>query len=589
MASKHLGAVALPARRVRASVALPSFWTTGRIAICVVAVGLTGLWMQLDSVPPSYDQSHYLDITLHYLRGFSADGLGGLHDAMVSPLNDPGRAPLYSLLMVPFFAAFGASVNSGLALNLVLWPVLLLSVAEIGRILFDRRVGLLAMFLTGAIPLLIGLSHEALQDFLLATLATLAILLLLLSRGFERTAVSACVGFVIGLGWLTKVTFPVLIAGPLVLCLFSGSRVFRSEEGHSDTGGLALRRLRNVAIAAAISLAMAGSWYVENWGPTLDYIDYSTTGEGTLGLQRPLLNFTLDGVNRDLSWVVALGALVAGSAVLVQWVRRWRGRGLSIAGPAFYRGVFLASWILVPYFVIGFSRNPEFRYMAGSMPAIAVLTAGLVMSIRHRLLRTSVLAVLCGACAFQVTALTTRVRIPGLPDQVSVGTPIGDAVLPLSSQSIGFARRPLREDHTTPILDYIESRSRSGSGLQPRVIGVLQPHRSINPNTLNWLADVRDDPFTFVDERAGPGLRERLLQRDFIVYIEPPPWAIRGRSRDRHTLLTQRSASAVMNDELFALFQASQKSFAVPDLEAGVRDLKASEAPRVQVLQRSSP
>jgi 4-amino-4-deoxy-L-arabinose transferase-like glycosyltransferase len=588
MAGKHSGTTTLPSRN-RAPLALPSWWTTGRIAICVVAVGLAALWMHLDDVPPSYDQSHYLDVTLHYLRGFDAAGLRGLHGAMVSPLNDPGRAPLYSLLMMPFFAVFGASLNSGLALNLVLWPVLLLSVAEIGRILFDRRVGLLAMFLTAAVPLMIGLSHEALQDFLLATLATLAIVLLLRSRAFESTAVSVCLGFVIGLGWLTKVTFPALIAGPLVLCLFSMTERVRREAQRAETRPLVRRRLLNVATAAVITLAMAAAWYAQNWKPTLDYIHYSTTGEGTLGLQQPFLTFTLGGLNQDLSWVLVLGALAAAAAVLVEWVRRNRGQRISIPGPALYRGGFLATWIVVPYLIVGLSRNPEFRYMASSIPAIAVVTAGLVMSIRCRLLRNSITAAVCTACALQVAALTTRIDPPGLPDQLSVATPIGDAILPLSSESLGFARLPSRQDSATPILEYLESRSHSPAGLQPRVIGVLQPHRSINPNTLNWLADERDDPFTFVDQRAGPGLRERLLQCDFIVYIKPPPSVTQGHSRDRGDLLTQRSASAAMNDDLFALFQGPLKSFAAPVLDAGAHSARAAQTPRARVLERSAP
>ena len=65
--------------------------------------------------------------------------------------------------------------------------MLYFSAGEIAWIIFRSWVArLLTIFLVATMPLMVGLFHTVLQDFLLVTLATLSLLLLLKSEGFQR-------------------------------------------------------------------------------------------------------------------------------------------------------------------------------------------------------------------------------------------------------------------------------------------------------------------------------------------------------------------------------------------------------------------
>jgi hypothetical protein len=531
-------------------------------------MSLTALWIKVDRLPPAWDQSHYLDLALDLVKGFEEHGLRGLGHEVLTV--DPQRAPLLPLALVPFFLLFGGSPQSGLLLNLLLWPILLLSVGEIASRLVDRRAGLLAMVVAATTPLIVGLSQQVLVEFLLISLTTLAVLLLLAVRDFADTRASILLGLVAGAGWLTKVTFPALIVGPIVVTACC-TMVAVTREARSGRTGPALRRTRNAAIALLLGTALPVCWYSQHWASTLQYFHDATANTGAYGPTQPLrleaiACFTLGLINYHLSWVFALCGLAALALVLAG-----RASGASRRAPResagdLRRTVFLGSWVAAPYVAVATAHNQDPRFVAAAMPGVAVILSGLAVAIRWTAPRRLIVAAICVGGAVPIL-LTILPPIGGLPDRISVATPFGPAALSVDAPAIGYYRRPEPTDDAMPIIEYLEAASRGAGGLAVRKVAIVQEHSSVNPNTFSYLAHLRGDPFTFDDphgDRAhADGLRAELERHDFALYIRP-----RRDPSSRRTppdFFNQQTASSVLGDELFSLFPRAAKSFPLVD------------------------
>ncbi len=157
-------------------------------------------------------------------------------------------------------------------LNLILAPVLYLSAGQITMHLFRSwQARLLTILLVATMPLMVGLFHNTLQDFPLATFTADILLLLLKSELFQRRAISLLLGLTLGLGTLTKVTFPMLVAGPLLLVLgYIAFSAWRAREAGDRATRVDLCAVAiNLAAAAIVYLALVLPWYLSNLSATI--------------------------------------------------------------------------------------------------------------------------------------------------------------------------------------------------------------------------------------------------------------------------------------------------------------------------------
>ena len=70
--------------------------------VTLISIGFSAAWIAMDHVAPSFDQSHYLDLTTRYVRTARTDGLVSALRAVYDV--DPSHAPLYPVAMAPFLA-----------------------------------------------------------------------------------------------------------------------------------------------------------------------------------------------------------------------------------------------------------------------------------------------------------------------------------------------------------------------------------------------------------------------------------------------------------------------------------------------------
>jgi hypothetical protein len=557
-------------------------WFAVRVAVGAAAVNTT--WVLLDRSTPSFDQASYLTVAIQYNQAVDAGGLDALPDTMTAL--DPARGPLYVLLLMPVMAVLGNDQASGLWLNALIAPVLYVAAGEVGwRLTRSWLVRLLAILLVAGTPILVGLQHDTLVDFLLAALAALSVWGLLVSDHFLRRWPMVGAGVAMGLGTLTKVTFPAFVVGPAVVSLLWALTSLRGAEDGKQVG----RRCANLAIALALYLVIVLPWYLPHLDATREYIKSTTGGALAAGAgpENPLtwhnlVSFNLAVFNQHLSWLLVL----AGVVVLLAHVPTFGRHVRSPGGDFWWRLAWLATWIAVPYVLLMTGSNQDVRLMAPAFVGIAVALAAGLGTLRPAPLRIGLAVATCAALAFQTANRVVPLGpgwLPATADVVVgdqyVGTPIA------SSSPLGYERLP-RRDRATPVIDWIEERAdRDAEGRPTGVVCLLAAYPFINNNTFRYLNLAHEDTFQMSDVRIGPGGEDQLAADlstcDFALYVPPVD------DRDaRLEIVNDPFAANHMTPRLFDIFDGPSKKFPMGEQSRARSDAWPPDTSEVEVLSQ---
>jgi 4-amino-4-deoxy-L-arabinose transferase-like glycosyltransferase len=544
---------------------------TGRRAgllLAIVAALFNGIWILLDHSVPSWDQSHYLDVAWQYKQALDINGvhslLGTIHNL------DPSRGPLFPVLLFPLSYIFGSGPRSAMALNFLMAIVLYFSAGEIAAIVFRNwRARLLAIVVVAMTPILVGLYHQVLQDFLMATLATLSILLLMKSELFSRRWVCVALGVTMGLGTLAKVTFPAFVIGPLVIIAAQTLVHLRHSHKAGDSGPTK-RVVINLILALAVFAVLAAPWYITNFGPTREYIEWTTEPGLGVGPENPftahaVIYFTSTVITGNISWVIGFAGLIA-AVLCVPNIRDWIRRRPVDWQRAADLGCLL-TLILIPYLSVAFAHNQDVRLMAPGVVGVGILVAGAVAAIRWRGARIVLATVLTLALVYQTANRITDLHPDFLPEKISFGIGADEAWIPLTSEPIGYEVLP-RPDYGAPILSYIESLAREPDGsVGAANVCLLESEPIINGNSIKFLADERGDPFTITEVPVVPGpdrqaeLAKSLKTCDYALYVKQAP--ITADTNERLAVVNASVAARFMTPEMLRIFGGPRKRFYV--------------------------
>jgi hypothetical protein len=208
-------------------------------------------WTLLDRTPPPWDPADHINTAYDYYRALAHLDLPSLaYDFFVAPHY---YAPLVHLLIALAFLAFGASRLSAAAVNLASLAVLLISVEWLGRRIFGGAqswVGVLAALLAACYHFPAWLLHDNFLDHPLMAITAASMALLVRAGDFSKARYAAIFGVAAGLGMLTKQTFAFFLALP---SLYVAAQVVRRRDR---------RAILNLAMAAAIAIALAAIWYI---------------------------------------------------------------------------------------------------------------------------------------------------------------------------------------------------------------------------------------------------------------------------------------------------------------------------------------
>lgn len=391
---------------------------------------LLGLWLRRDTRPPAWDQSVHLMSAWRYKEAAAHGNIGALLHTRTSPGHPPYPPAVHYLMGAGLSLAesLGWSVEDGAVFvsQLFFLGLLILGSYVLAAHFWGPPSGLAAAALASFAPPVQSMAHQPLADLGLVATVVFSYALWVRSDGFTRFRWSLGLGVALGVGCLTKWTFPTYI-----LPIF-GSAVYRFFRN---------KNARNILWAGGIAVLLVVPWYLIN----LPILLPKLIRVAGLGAQEgDPSGTTLAGwfwYGRS-TWTFWGGPLVLGGLAGVAWgfFRRMKSAPILIA------------WFLISYGVWSLVSNKDPRYLAPAAVVLPIAWAALPFRLPH-----------LGAL---LTALWATWAV-------------------FSSQPRPWMDRPVTE--SWPIEDIVHKAvSLQEERAGPSVLTLVANHEALNGPTLTW-------------------------------------------------------------------------------------------------------
>jgi Dolichyl-phosphate-mannose-protein mannosyltransferase len=317
---------------------------------------MTVVWLRLDRSPPAWDDGYYLTNSLVMYDALTSGGLAGYGKTFLTVMGL--KPPLIAVLPTPIYLIFGRKTHAALSVNLAGLVFTFWALYRLGSRYVSRRVGLLAVFIAGGIPLLHGFSRWYLVECGLTAIVCVVICLSAEWNDGGRLWKSVLLGVLCGLGLLMKLSFPVYVLIPILFFTLKDSR--------------AALRPRTLMAFAAPAAAVVLPWYLFHFRQTLavalkagsaETAKVYSTGDVFSGREIWRYLGNLSNASPTL-YFAALPILLLAF-----------GR---IVGPSGKRGLLLCGLWGSPLLVLTLSHYRDLRYAAPLLPALALALAILV-------------------------------------------------------------------------------------------------------------------------------------------------------------------------------------------------------------------
>ncbi len=346
--------------------------------LCLLLVNIR--WLKLNTQIPSYDPSWYLENSQVMYHSLTERGLAGFWQAYTNAFRI--KAPLISVLPIPFYLIFGNTLKVSYLPNLLFLIVFNIYLFRLVNLLTkNKNTALLACFFTSTFPLVVAASREIMVEYFTMTLAVVFLYYLFLNRDFQSRKYNIILGLLLGIGLLFKVLFPLYIALPAFYVLYLA---LKEKKDFRDK-----KIWRSVGLILLVGLALAATWYWKNilyigyfvWQASFGVLAKDYVISGTFFEQ--IKAFKLLFINYGLS--VYYTALLVLSAIpfLVKKIKdkqeifTFCAKGASASGGNFW---FLLFWFLpIIFFFIGV--NKTLRFLTPFLPVLGIVLAIFVVKI----------------------------------------------------------------------------------------------------------------------------------------------------------------------------------------------------------------
>ncbi len=417
------------------------------------------IWMVLDNRPPAWDQGGHLRYTFHYWQVLSS----GSENWWIDLLNvEPFYPPFFHLSLIPFSLLFGFTLDTAIIANSLYLTIAILSTYGVGRLLYNRPVGIIAGFLISCYPFMINMSRDYIISVMLTSMVTLAYYLFLKSRSFECKTFTLLFSIVYACGLMIKWTFLIYTLPAVLAGLFSGTlplgkrirqcfyytgMVFSllvlplliyisGEIGRFlllaellligvlvkkySTELISPQKLLNLIALTCISVLICFPWYAHNLiNISIGMSKFAFPTDilkGSMDWNLPIWGFYLEMAERQMGMPLFL--LFVFSFISLLFKKSTLNRVILV-------------WAILPLIVFTFINNKGARYTMPALPAMAVISSLALTQIQSYPWRKS------------LYALT---GIFGLVTSVYVGFGTGNISLPvLGGQLFGAKNAPITQ------------------------------------------------------------------------------------------------------------------------------------------------
>ena len=279
--------------------------------------------------------------------------------------------PLHFLLIMFYHLIFGPEKFVPMAVNTTCLIIALFSVYMLCKKISGPQSGLLAAFVTITCPAVFIMARTDLTEYVLFSLVALTLYLFTYTQNFHDRKYSILLGVALGLGMLTRWTYPVYILGAFFVFVIL---TFRK--------GLEKKQLKNLILSASIAIIISAFWY-------LGYLD---------------IKFLLNCISNEASGFPLSKVIIFFAQALKLYVSLPYLVILIIGAPViainFKRAgsIFFILWlsIIVPYVIFSSIPHIEFRYFLPVIPAVSCLISLGISKVSYKLARNGLmLAIIC--------------------------------------------------------------------------------------------------------------------------------------------------------------------------------------------------
>ena len=457
---------------------------------------LTGLilnihWISEDKRPTAYDDSWYLENAFNLYHRLTKDGLVTFLQAYLTTFRV--KAPLIAVLPLPFFLAFGPTLDAALLVNCVFLAMINIYLFLLGRELFSPLTGLLAVVIFQTMPITIGMSRAFMTEYGLAAFVIAFVYYLVKSVHFRVRAATIKLGVVTGLGLLMKINF-LIVAGPLLVVLAGR----HWEDGLAAAG-------RRLGSATGIAALIAGPLYLLNGPHILAFTWNVRMGQMEHYQVANRLAWLGNAGSVALSPYYSWGFMILGLALLLSSVR-------PKLGPPSKRSLFLLSWFLRGAFLALLGGQADYRHILVLLPPPAIALAEATRRVSLSVLPSKLLALM----------LPLLLALPML-GYAALGNQA--AWLSRLRRPAGWARLP--DDHGAwgqkLIIEDVQGLVVKGARTSNVVVGVEHPF--FNSTLFNCLDARIDGPLKFHSLAFEPDVpsalaKVRKLNPDVIILAD---------------------------------------------------------------------
>jgi hypothetical protein len=404
-------------------------------ALVLLAVLVDVWWLERfrAGYPVNIDEADYIGFGLTLKSALAHGGPASLWHAWAAQTH---FGPLLPLLSVPVLAVLGQGVISALVAQLLCLVALLVASYALGSALSTRWGGLLTALIVAGTPGIIDYSRTFEFAVTAAAVLTAATYFLIASQALTRRSWSLAWGISLGLLPLARTMTLAFLPGQVVIAAW----LVLARPGPRRP------RLVNGALALAVAVITAGTWFVKSWHAQLSYLTgfgYGAQSERYAGKAsvlrigywtRELVSTVTADLYLPLAAAVLAAAIIGVAAVAVRERNRsgapdWRRRVLELGSSNAAVVLFV---VVEGYLAITSSRNEGVAFRTPLLPGLAALAVACLWRVPRTGLRTALAAVFAAIAIFNIAMkadLTgslsgrTSVDVPGLGT-----TPVADGL-----------------------------------------------------------------------------------------------------------------------------------------------------------------
>ncbi len=312
------------------------------------------IWLLQDTLPPSWDQTGHVLLSLRYARSIK-DFFSISHY----------YPPLFHLTAVPVILLFGFAEDNLIMTNFLYMFLFLVSIYGIGKLLFNRRVGVLAAVLCLFYPIMYALSREFLLDFALVAIVTCVQYLILVSEGGLKKPWNILLGIAAGAALLIK-----LVALVFFLPLWAYVLIRRLKQ---------TKTFSPLTTCLLITLTLVLPWYFFAFKDMLTLNSYwqnlATTIYHHPNKFLPSFLWYAYALKNPLMSPNLFNFFFIGLSLFLMIGRKWKDL------------LIFACWVVPAFFIFIVTPNKNSRYIMSILPALSLLTVAGIDTVRIKAIR----------------------------------------------------------------------------------------------------------------------------------------------------------------------------------------------------------